>query len=528
MALREKVTSKRYLGSKYLKNAKAVKIRTETKGFGAFKTLFVMFLIALNFALLLYFYLRFVMIFQGYLIVAFILSVLTCIYVLSTEKNGQSKAVWIIILLLGFTFGYFIYFLADENVFFRGSRKRYNKIFADTAQYNGNNYKTSGCEEVENNLSYLKNAGGFTAYAGTDIKYFPSGAQFFDDVIERIKSADKFVFIEFFIISDGVLFERIFGILKQKAAEGVDVRVIYDDLGSHRTLSGKSKKSAAAAGIKLVPFNRLIPRFSVALNYRDHRKIIVVDGKTAYTGGCNLADEYVNEKRMHGYWKDTGLRLDGKACDGFTLIFLRQWEYLSKCATEYARYLNIAEATDNKFAVAPYAGGPEYKQKIVKNVYANVIADAKKKLYIMTPYFITEDTISDLLINKALSGVDVRIILPDIPDKRYVYAVTRSNAERLTEYGVKVYCMKNSFVHSKIVLSETQAAVGSANLDLRSFYQQFECSVLTDDEKFLQDVFSDFENTFPDCEQITVKNGKSNNFFHRVFAAFLRIFAPLM
>lgn len=528
MAIREKVTSRRYLKGKYLKNAKSVKIRTETKGFGAFKTLFVMFLIALNFAFLLFLYFRFLMVFQGYLTVAFVLSLLTSVYVLSTDKNGQSKAVWIIILLVGFSFGYLLYFFADENVFFYKSKKKFKKVFSESARCDADGDETRACKEVENNLGYLKNAGNFAAYTGTDIKYFPSGAQFFDDVIKRLESAEKFVFIEFFIISDGVLFERVFDILKKKAQAGVDIRIIYDDLGSHRTLSGKSKRAAAAAGIKLMPFNRLIPRFTVALNYRDHRKIISIDGKTAYTGGCNLADEYINEKRMHGYWKDAGVRLDGRACDGLTLIFLRQWHYLTNAAPDYESFLGSAEATANGFAVAPYAGGPEYKQKIVKNVYANVIADANEKLYIMTPYFITEDTINDLLVNKALAGVDVRIILPDIPDKQYVYSVTRSNAERLIEYGVKVYCMKNSFVHSKIVLSEKQAAVGSANLDLRSFYQQFECSVLTDDEKFVADVFADFENTFRDCTEITLKNGKRNNFFHRVAAAFLRIFAPLM
>lgn len=525
----DKVTSKKYVGKKRLQRAKSVKIRTETKGFGFFKTALVLFFIALNFAVLLYFYLQFMMLFRYYLAVAFVLSLLTAVYVLSTDKNGQSKAVWIIIVLLGFTFGYFLYFLADENVFFFRAKKKFKHIFSESEKYLGAGDKADSCAEVRNNCRYLYSAGGFRTYTGTDIKYFPSGSQLFDDIISRLERAEKFVFIEFFIIADGVLFDRIFNVLARKVKEGVDVRVIYDDMGSHKTLSAKCKKRLRDSGIKIQPFNRLIPRFSVALNYRDHRKIVVVDGKTAYTGGCNLADEYINEKRMHGYWKDVGLRIDGPAADAFTVMFMRQWEYVSGEAVDYSPFLNLAKRTESGSAVIPYASGPEFGgQSIAKNAYANIIADAREKLYIMTPYFITDDTLADLLKNKALSGVDVRIILPEIPDKSYVYAVSRSNAERLISSGVKIYCMKNAFVHAKTVMSETQAAVGSVNIDLRSFYQQFECAVLTDDKAFLDDLRADFEYTISCSERLGGKNVKSNSFKHRIVAGILRIFAPLM
>lgn len=508
-------------------DTKVVKIRSEHNGIGVFKTLFVAFLLLLQVALCVCLYVFVIVLFRWYLIVSFVMSLITCIYVLSTDKNSQSKAVWIIFLLLGFSFGYVVYFLSDEHIFFGRARKKYKKIFADSEKYIPSTI-VPNCKSTRNCCSYLMNAGGFPAFSKTAIEYFPSGARLFDNVLERIESAQNFIFIEYFIIGDGVLLERLMPILESKAANGVEVRIIYDDMGSHGILSRKTKKRMARAGIKLHAFNRLLTYFSVALNFRDHRKMIIVDGKTVYTGGSNMADEYINEKRMYGYWKDTGLRMDGAAVDSFTIMFLRQWEYVSKQQTEYAPYLGLFEEYDNSSTVVPFADGLDYKANIGKCNYANVIADAKDKLYIMTPYFIPDSTITELLVNQAQSGVDVRIVLPDIPDKRLVYAVSRGNAERLINSGVKVYCMKNAFVHSKIMLNENCAVVGSINIDLRSFYQQFECAVLTDDIGILTDISADFENTFADCKQITALNAKRRSIFNRVYVGVLRLFASLM
>lgn len=508
-------------------DTKVVKIRSEHNGIGVFKTLFVAFLLLLQVAIYVCLYAYFIALFRWYLIVSFVLSLITCIYVISTDKNDQSKAVWIIFLLLGFCFGYIVYFLSDEHVFFGRAKKKYKKIFEDSKKYIPQTVVPDS-KSVRNSCSYLMNTGEFPAFSKTAIKYFPSGARLFDNVLARIESARQFIFIEYFIISDGVLLERIMSVLESKAIQGVDVRIIYDDMGCNGVLSRKTKKRMARAGIKLHAFNRLLTYFSVALNFRDHRKMIIVDGKSVYTGGSNMADEYINEKRMYGYWKDTGLRMDGAAVDSFTVMFLRQWEYVSKQNTEYSPYLGHYEECDNSSTVVPYADGLDYKANIGKCNYANVIADAKDKLYIMTPYFIPDSTITELLVNQAQSGVDVRIVLPGIPDKQLIYAVSRGNAERLIESGVKVYCMKNAFVHSKVMLNENCAVVGSINIDLRSFYQQFECAVLTDDKGILSDVNADFENTFSDCEQITVLNAKRKNILNRIYVGALRLFAPLM
>ena len=298
-----------------------------------------------------------------------------------------------------------------------------------------------------------------------------------------------------------------------------------NDVGS-RAFSHAMRKKMRAAGAQVRVFNRLLSRFTFAMNYRDHRKIIVIDGKIAYTGGSNVADEYINEKHMHGYWKDTGLRIEGEAVDSFTLFFLRQWEFITNKKCEYIPYMGHYERFSSPYVAAPYVDGPEYELTICKSVFENVISSARERLYIMTPYFIPDDSVTKCIINKALSDVDVRIILPSVPDKYYVYLVTRDNAEKLIKHGVKIYYLRDSFVHSKLAINETCAVVGTVNFDMRSFYQQFEDALLTDDQNVLAQINADFENTFPDCDnpQKPAKNGLVKT----VAIALLRLVSPLM
>lgn len=505
-----------------------VKIKNDSNGFGVLKAFIVFGIIGFQLLLFIILHTTFILSFKWTALLTFIVSLITCIFALSSNKNSHSKAVWIIFLLLFFPFSYIFYLLSDERVLLSRSNKRYKSIYLQTEKYTNRKTGKSKNKNVNNNCAYLYNAGGFNAYNNTKAEYFSSGARFFDDVIDRIQCAKEFVFLEFFIIADGVLFCRVFDILKQKVLQGVDVRVVYDDMGSHKVLSRKNKLALKNAGIKIQPFNKIAPFFSLALNYRDHRKIIIVDGKTAYTGGCNLADEYVNEKRMHGYWKDSGIRLDGKAVDALTLSFLRQWEFLTKIKEDYAVFLNKADDFENDSVFVPYADGLDYGKNIGKNVYENMIACANQKIYVMTPYFIVDNTLSDLLINKAMSGVDVRLVIPEIPDKSFVYGVSRNNAEKLIDSGVKVFCMKKSFVHSKVLLTENSAVVGSINMDLRSFYQQFECAVFTDDIKILKAVELDFDSTIKESVLITEKNKLRNHLIYRAFAGVMQIFAPFM
>ena len=581
-----------------------VRIKTERKGMGKLKAMLILFVALLQLGILAWLHLQLVAAFRSYLIISVILDIVTCFYVLMSNKNGRSKAVWIMLILLLFPVGFLIYFLSDENIFFRGSRKRYAKILAATPD------SAEGCpggdmsEVTAQACAYLKNVTGYIPYKNTRAKYFPSGARAFDDMLFRCSTAEKFIFIEYFTVAEGALFSRMLGVLEERAAAGVDVRIIYDDMGSSGRIPHKLKKRVRKAGIKMYAFNRLVPIYKIGMNYRDHRKITVVDGETAYTGGINVADEYVNEKRMYGYWKDNGVRVDGDAARGFTLMFLRQWEFVTRKKFDYSPFLNagrdgaenvpssedicpsieenklsdeetarentpegteseplagattvaaLAEAAREGAAeplpqdepckpedmlpgeggsaeggvFLPFAAGLEYRDPVVRDVYANVIARANKKLYIMTPYFVPDETITDLLASKARSGVDVRIVLPGVPDKKFVYLISLDNADKLTKSGVKVYTMSDAFVHTKSVLTENCAVIGSANFDLRSFFQQYENALYTDDEGVMRGLERDFENTFPECIQRRYIKHRSG-IVRSLLIAILQMFAPMM
>ncbi|MBD5585548.1 MAG: hypothetical protein HDQ88_10735 [Clostridia bacterium] len=509
-------------------DAHAVKIRTEGRGFGFLKTLLVGLIIIAQLVFVILIYLGILNAISWYAIVAIVLSLICCLHVLSTHKAGQTKAVWVMFLLIFSSFGYIAYVLSSEDIFFAKNKKRYKKIFARTAQYNGDGVLPESLPlAVKRDAEFLFSSGKFKTYFNSRLKYYPSGARLFDEVLTALEGAKKFIFIEYFIISDGKLLNAITDILLRKVQEGVDVRIICDGMGSHGTISFKTKRKLRKGGVKLRTFNPILPHFSFALNIRDHRKIISVDGVCAFTGGCNLADEYINAKRMYGYWKDTGLKIEGEAVDGLTLTFLRQWELLTRKEEDYSQFFNRYEKTESSSAVVPYADGKDYAVPIGKSVYENVISSSLKKLYIMTPYFVPDEQTFNMICTKAMAGVDVRLILPGVPDKAYVYAVTKDYAERLALSGVKVYIMRHAFVHSKVMLSENCVALGSVNIDLRSYYNQFENGVYTDDLNVREEVEADFEKTFKACNLIeSVKVRK--NIFKRMTAGVMRLFAPLM
>jgi len=506
-------------------DAKVVKIRTRTNRTAIVKTVFTLLLVFLQLGLIISLNLLFITGWQWYVIPSFAISVITAVFVLSSHRSTQSKAVWVLFILLFSGCGFLIYILSNDKVMYVRSRRKHREIYKKTQRFVPPYADPNADLDLIKNCRYLYKEGGFVPYCNTRLQYYPSAAATFDDVIEKLKSAEKFVFIEFFAVSDGVLLERILRILEDKMKNGLDVRIIYDDLGS-RDLSRKTKKRIKRCGGKIKVFNRLVSRFTFALNYRDHRKIIVIDGKIAYTGGCNLADEYVNEKRMHGYWKDAGLRLEGEAVDAMTLIFLRQWEYIVKKPVEYERFINLYERFENSSTVMPFATGPEFERVVYKAVLENVISTANERLYFMTPYFVPDESILLMIGNAAMSGVDVRLVLPEVPDKAYVYVMTKDNAEKLIKLGVKIYYVKDAFVHSKVVLTEKCALVGSANIDMRSFYQQFEDMVITDDISVMRDVLADFENTFPDC--VHPETAEKHGLIKGTVVKALRIVSPLM
>ena len=516
-----------------------IRLKTERRGIGKLKAMSILFVALLQLGVLITLHTLVAAAFRGYLIFSVVMDILTCLYVLASDKNGRSKAVWIMLILVLFPVGFLIFFLSDERIFFRSSRRRYRAILQSSSGM------LTGCsckdmpETTARACTYIKNATGYVPYKNTSAEYFPSGAGAFDDMIERCASAEKFIFLEYFIVAGGMLFDRLFSVLKERAAAGVDVRVIYDDMGSSGKLSGKLKREVRASGIQLYAFNKLVPMYKIAMNYRDHRKITVIDGRFAYTGGINISDEYVNERRLYGYWKDNAVRIEGDAVQGFTLMFLRQWEFVTKKPSDYSPFMyagggkfpepvssgDVCGASGGTFL--PYASGLEYAAPVARDVYAGAISQAGERLWIMTPYFVPDDTITNMLASKALSGVDVRIVLPGVPDKAYVYLISLDNADKLMSSGVKVYTMTDAFVHTKSVLTEKCAIIGSANFDLRSFFQQYENALYTDDAGVMRGLEQDFLQTFPECTQrnyASVQPGPVRS----LLISLLQIFSPLM
>ncbi len=506
-----------------------VRVKTEGSNLGMVKTLFIFLLMLVQIATMVLTGIFLISFIKWYMVFAAVITFFTCIYVLSSNKNSQSKTVWVMFLLLCFEFGYIIFFLSDEHIFFRRQKKRYDNIFKRSYNFQpeSNKPKTLSCP-VKRDVEYFEKSGNFACYKNNKLDYFSSGTALFDSVLEAINNAEKFIFIEYYIISDGALMNRLENALKRKSKQGLDVRIIYDDMGSHRTFSRKTRKHLRELGVKICKFNQLISWFSFGLNYRDHRKIVVVDGKVAFTGGANFADEYINEKRLHGYWKDSGVKIQGPAVDGLTLTFLRQWEFVSKETVEFSPYLSLADTFENESVVVPYADGLDYDQNIGRDAFVNLISSANSKIYIMTPYFIVDDVIFSLLKNKAESGVDVRLILPDNPDKKTVYRVSRNNAEKLAKYGVKLYTMNHSFVHSKLILTENAVIMGSINFDLRSFYQQFEDAIYSNDKQFMKSVEDDFEQTLKVSTLLTREKFQRAKTLNRMIASLLGIVAPFM
>jgi len=478
-------------------------------------------------------------------IVSQLIGAVAVVGIVLNRKNPSYKIAWIAVILLVPVLGLVFYAMWG-----RGSYPNKNKkVLPEIAQMTVPLYRHS--KETEKQLErlypnqerimrYLHNA-GFPVYKETAVKYFEMGDAFFPALIEDIKKAKKFVFLEFYILSEGDLWQEIYAVLKDKVAEGVEVRILYDDFGCITCLPKQFDKELNSIGIKTASFNKIKPVVNnFYMNYRNHQKICVVDGNIGYTGGANIADEYVNKVDAFGLWKDTGVKLAGRGVWSLTVNFLQMWQYSSydkkvDSKEEYTRFAPsetfCAKQAETRGFVQPFADGPLRTpgDNDAEGLYIQMINSAKKYIYITTPYLVPDNEMLLALRMAAKSGVDVRMIMPGIPDKGYVHLVTQSYYGFLMSAGVKIYEYIPGFIHAKsIVVDDETAVVGTVNMDFRSFYLHFENGVWMCGNKAVYDVKKDFINTLEYCDKIVYNEWHKRPWYKKVAQGFLRLFAPLL
>ncbi len=400
-----------------------------------------------------------------------------------------------------------------------------NKISQDEDVINAPDVTASGTNEL---CRYLNLSGNFPVYKNTEVTYFPFGEEKFKAMLEELKKAEKFIFMEYFIIDEGHMWGSILKILADKAAQGVDVRVMYDGMCEMSTLTSDYPKRMAKLGIKCKSFSKLQPFISTHYNYRDHRKILVIDGKTAFNGGVNLADEYINYIKRFGHWKDTAVMLKGEAVESFTLMFLQMWN-LTEEKTQWEKFLSCSYSVPSKGYVMPYADSPLDDYKAGENVYIDILYRARNYVHIMTPYLILDNELESALKFAALRGIDVKLILPGIPDKKSAYSLAKLHYKYLIEAGIKIYEYTPGFVHAKVFVSDNiKAVIGTINLDYRSLYHHFECATYMYGVDCIEKIEEDFQDTLSKCREVTYETIKNEKLSYKIRGGIMKLFAPLL
>ena len=488
-------------------------------------------------AILLVMLLRFQEYFVYFYAISITVSVAAVLYIINNRSNPAYKIAWIIPILLVPVFGGIFYLMLGGN---QVSRKEQRRLMEMGKNFEGI-HQISLSRDVDlkkesadayNQSEYIRRITGAPPYQNTSVEYLPLGAIKFARMLEELEKAEHYIFLEYFIIQEGRMWDPILEVLERKAKAGLDVRVMYDDLGCMMTLPPHYKRVLEEKGIRCCVFNPFVPVLSSRLNNRDHRKICVIDGYIGFTGGINLADEYINAYPKHGHWKDTAVLLRGDAVWSLTLMFLSLWDYVRGTRDDYAlyhprRYQREPVASDG--VVQPYTDSPLDDEAVGETVYLNLINKADRYVYITTPYLIISSEMITALSTAAKSGLDVRIITPHVADKWYVHAVTRAYYEVLIEAGVRIYEYTPGFIHAKtFTVDDEYGVVGTINLDFRSLYLHFECAAWLYRCSCIPKMREDFMQTLAVSQEVTLEECRGVGLVTRVVRSVLRVFAPLM
>lgn len=468
-----------------------------------------------------------------------ILSTIVVIYIINKNQNPSYQMAWIIPVLVFPVFGVMFYLFVETQPGTRMIARRLKVLGEETKPYLKQDEKVTerlgnAGRGVGHLASYMNNYGGYPICDNTYAEYFPLGDDMYPVFLEELRQAKRYIFMEYFILEHGEMWDEVLEILKEKVAEGVEVRVMYDGMCCLTLLPYRYPQELEKLGIRCKMFSPVKPALSSYQNNRDHRKITVIDGHTAFTGGVNIADEYINRKERFGHWKDTAIMLKGDAVNSFLMMFLQMWNITEKNQDDYSRYAKSPEhvypsGLDMDGYVMPYGDSPLDDETVGRYVYMDILNEARYYVHIMTPYLILDSDMITALTFAAKRGIETVIIMPHIPDKIYAYLLARSYYAELLQAGVKIYEYTPGFVHAKVFTSDDEkAVVGSINLDYRSLHLHFECAVYLYRNRAVRQAELDFQETLEQCQEITLENCRKYPLYKKMAGKVLRLFAPLM
>ena len=458
------------------------------------------------------------------------------IYLLNSDMDNSAKITWLVVIALVPVLGVVLFWWTKGEVGHRMLKRRLKQLEQDTREQLPQDAQTLERLKAQElgaaSLAYYLRGkgGGFPVYENTAVTYFPSGEAKFAELLCQLEKAKQYIFLEYFIIDEGLMWGRVLEVLARKAAEGVHVRVMYDGTCEFATLPRDYPSRLEKLGIQCQVFSPVQPFVSTHYNYRDHRKILVIDGKVGFTGGVNLADEYINHIEKYGRWKDAAVMLEGEAVRPLTILFLEMWSILRE--PEFEKFLSVPpHSVPAKGFAAPYGDCPLDGERVGEMVYIDLLNRAKRYIHIMTPYLILDGELETALKFAAERGVDVHLILPHVPDKKFAYALAKTHYKSLLDSGVKISEWLPGFVHAKVfVVDDSEAVVGTINLDYRSLYHHFENAVWMKDTACIPAIEKDFQKTLEFCRDVepTRESIWEGNMLLHLAGILLKVIAPLL
>ena len=458
------------------------------------------------------------------------------LWVIFNKHEPEYAIGWLLIIMIFPVYGALLYIIFGKKKLTYFSRKRLKKFvksFSKTSVITKDKNKVfQELKEYDSDLArqsqYISRSAFSSPWKNTQAKYYPLGDEFLNDFLLELDKAEKFIFIEFFIISLGEMWSKILDILEKKKDQGVEIRILYDDFGCIEGLPPNYAKQLRKHGFQARAFNPVKPHINSRLNYRDHRKICVIDGNVGFTGGINLADEYINRTIRFGHWKDNAVMIKGMAVWDLTVLFLSMWNVTTGVDEDLSQFKPTYQAKSDGY-VQPFGDNPLDDVAMAETAYLQIINLAKNYVWITTPYLVITRSMINALSIAAQSGVDVRLIVPKIPDKIYVHAVSKSYYLELIKSGVKIFEYTPGFIHSKMFICDDKVSIiGTVNMDYRSFYLHFECGVAFFGSSIIKDVKNDMENVIEVSDSIDYKTANSINMFTRFYRIILRLFAPIL